>query len=84
MDRSIVDLAGLAAMVALLLAATVVFWDLQTYLQDPRRKELNEAWFARFEAFRQARYRAGGLAWRADAFHGHFDRPQSPAGPPLV
>ena len=54
------------------LSAVLVFWHIQAYLADPRRHELNEAWFAQFEEFMRRKYRDPELRGRVHALDGHF------------
>jgi hypothetical protein len=55
-------------------AAVAVFVHIQLYLNHPLRRQLNEEWFAVFEASRARRYRSGELDWRLAALSGHWAR----------
>lgn len=53
-------------------AAVALFWRIQVYFADPRRQELNEKWFARFEQFIRSRYRDRELHWRTYVLEAQF------------
>jgi hypothetical protein len=70
------EASWLGALLLLVLAAVLVFWRIQLYLADPRRRELNEEWFARFEEFIRQKYRDPELKRRVHALDGHFQNRQ--------
>ena len=55
-------------------ASLIVFVLIQLYLNDPRRRELNERWFAEFLSNQQRRYSEHDLGWRIYALTGLFKR----------
>jgi hypothetical protein len=71
---------ALAGWWTLLSLAVLCFVYIQRYLQDPQRQRLNDEWFAKFEANRQARYTQDGINWRAHDLREHFARPTSSCG----
>jgi hypothetical protein len=58
---------------ALVFAATVVFISIQLWMENPRRKEFNAAWYAQFEQHLRACYSSGEISWRANDMKSHFD-----------
>ena len=63
---------ALAGWWTLLGLAVLIFIYIQHYLQDPRRKEINNEWFAQFEANQRAHYSRPGMGWRARDLREHF------------
>jgi hypothetical protein len=57
----------------LVVAATAVFITLQVWIEDPRRKEFNNAWYAQFEKHLRTCYSDGKLSWRSVDMGVHFD-----------
>lgn len=62
----------LTMIAALAVLAIVAFLRIQSYLDDPRRQQFNEEWFARFEENMRRRYRDKGLLWRIHVLDGQF------------
>jgi len=62
------------AVLALLLAAVWTFLVIQRYMNDPRRRELNEQWFAAYEAHVRLCYANSEQVWRVGDLKQHFNR----------
>ena len=62
----------------LIALAIVVFLRIQSYMEDPRRAEFNERWFAQFEDQLRRRYRDRELLWRTYALDGQFQGRRRP------
>jgi hypothetical protein len=58
---------------ALAVLATLVFWNIQVYLHDPRRRELNDAWFTQFEEHIRKRYQDPELEQRVHVMERQFE-----------
>lgn len=56
----------------LVLAATAAFITIQFWMENPRRKEFNAAWYAQFEKHLHACYSSGELSWRTNDMRSHF------------
>lgn len=69
------DAAGslFALIVVLAGVATGAFIAIQAWLENPQRREFNNAWFAQFEAHLRACYSSGELSWRTLDMKSHFD-----------
>jgi len=72
------DTALATLIVVLIAVAVVLFVRIQAYMENPRRKEINEEWFADFEANLRQRYRADKeLSWRMHILEEQFHDPNS-------
>ncbi|GEM_PF-2142964 len=56
----------------LIVLAIIAFLRIQSYMEDPRRAEFNEWWFARFEERQRRRYHDRRLRWRIHVLDGAF------------
>jgi uncharacterized membrane protein len=72
-----VDAVYLSVLVFMIIVAIVIFLRVQLYLADPRRRELNEQWFARFEEYMRRRYSDGELNWRTYILEAQFREPRN-------
>jgi len=70
-----IDGLYLSLIIAMIVSAIVIFLRVQLYLADPRRQELNEQWFARFEEYMRQRYRDDELHWRTYILEAQFRDP---------
>ena len=59
-------------MAGLVAIAIGVFIQVQAYINDPQRPELNEEWFRSFDEHQRQRYQQRELSWRVTALTGHF------------
>ncbi len=69
------DAGGIWFALIILLAGVALgaFIAIQLWLESPRRREFNNAWFAQFEAHLRACYSQGELSWRTLDIKSHFD-----------
>ncbi|MCH7471996.1 hypothetical protein IIA79_03485 [bacterium] len=81
MDASrVVEMLPLFVMLVLLAAALWTFITVQIELNDPSRRQRNEEWFEKFEAYIRLRYRDPELAWRVRDLGAAFSRAASRNG----
>lgn len=64
----------MALLLALVAVAVAVFIRIQAWLNDPRRTEFNERWYAEFESYLKSRYRDDSIRWRAQELSSHFQK----------
>jgi hypothetical protein len=61
-------------LLTMIASAVAVFIRIQAWLNDPRRAEFNERWFAQFEDQLKAKYEDESLRWRYQGLSSHFQR----------
>lgn len=64
--------AALAGWWTLLGIAVLIFIYIQRYLQDPERKQLDAAWYKKFEENQRARYAGSEISWRVRDLRDYF------------
>ena len=68
------EIIGVLLYTLLTAGAVIVFVLLQLMLTDPRRPDINKAWFEQFESNMLARYSDRKLNWRVNIFSELFRR----------
>lgn len=53
-------------------AALLVFINIQTYYNDPRRRQFEQEWYEQFAAAQRRRYADSEMDWRAKDLNLHF------------
>ena len=72
MASDIVNLIFVVLLLAGTMAAVLIFIRIQLIMADPRRRELEAAWFAAFEENVAQRYDDGEIEWRVRDLHEHW------------